>query len=654
MIQLPKMMSDFSTCITKYSLTRKDTLTIRKRLSYRFLVAFTVIFIFFSGFVGNLNAQEALRGLEGNPVIQKARSTEASVKKLKSTSVDTLILPFIDDFSSTNIFPNPKYWEDDNVFINSTDAYNPLSVGVATFDNFDSTGKIYSNATVNPFYADKLTSRPIDLNFPAEDSVYLSFLYEPGAISKEFPSAKDSLILEFLSKADTTWKKVWSAPGDSLDGFRRAMISIKSEEFLYKGFQFRFKNIATMSTDSLTVGKRSLADPWQLDYVRLDTNRTINDTILKDVAFVKPQGSLLKDYQSMPWEHYKVAFQSELDSVIRLSYRNNDIETRLVTRHVQLSLNGVPQKSILIPGENIAPQTVFNLNYNLENPFTKGLTTGFTYEIKSYIDKINADDQLDNDTVRFNQVFGNYMAYDDGTAESGYGLLSYGSVAQQFYSFISDTIVGINIFFNPTLDVKPTNYFFRLAIWADNNQKPGNYLYVEGDNPNAKTVKFSSDTTFLISPVNPVIVNGRFYIGWVQTNEVFLNVGYDLNHNHREQLFYNVDGTWVNSGFNGTLMIRPVFSTPKDISTPVPEVKGTNSFVIYPNPANDYFSVLGNSDDHSISNLSVFNTMGQLIRSYNQPSSNTFPISDFTNGLYIIKITTKKGETEIHKLLKEK
>ena len=50
------------------------------------------------------------------------------------------------------------------------------------------------------------------------------------------------------------------------------------------------------------------------------------------------------------------------------------------------------------------------------------------------------------------QTFKNYFAFDDGTAEAGYGINGLGSrnamFAYRFRSFIEDTLRAINICFN--------------------------------------------------------------------------------------------------------------------------------------------------------------------------------------------------------------
>jgi hypothetical protein len=70
-----------------------------------------------------------------------------------------------------------KIWADDFAYHNYRFAVNPRSLGVVTFDGLDEMGFPYEIGTSITNYADKLTSKPIDLsNNLALDSIYFSFL----------------------------------------------------------------------------------------------------------------------------------------------------------------------------------------------------------------------------------------------------------------------------------------------------------------------------------------------------------------------------------------------------------------------------------------------------------------------------------------------
>jgi len=110
-----------------------------------------------------------------------------------------------------------------NVYFNSNFPISPPSFCVATFDGLDSTGYPYdfSSQTAHGI-ADSLTSHPIDLSVII-DSVYLSFQYQAQG-NGNAPEQNDSLRLDFFSKADSSWVRVWSVPCTGTHSFKKVMV----------------------------------------------------------------------------------------------------------------------------------------------------------------------------------------------------------------------------------------------------------------------------------------------------------------------------------------------------------------------------------------------------------------------------------------------
>lgn len=127
--------------------------------------------------IANLTGQDIVIGLTSNPVLKNISSRSA-----KSFSAETLTLPFFDDFSGSDVYPDPGKWSDDNVFINNTYSRDQITTGIATFDALDRTGRLYEAASPSTFRADVLTSQPVDLDFTPSDNIWLSFYYQPGGI----------------------------------------------------------------------------------------------------------------------------------------------------------------------------------------------------------------------------------------------------------------------------------------------------------------------------------------------------------------------------------------------------------------------------------------------------------------------------------------
>lgn len=114
----------------------------------------------------NILAQEQLMPLSGNMQLQRA--TQSNLSALKTSSITGLdTLPFFDDFSYSfqSAYATPNHWIDSSVYINSTFAVAPITLGVATFDGLNHKGYPYNlyAATNSSGNADFLTSRPINI-----------------------------------------------------------------------------------------------------------------------------------------------------------------------------------------------------------------------------------------------------------------------------------------------------------------------------------------------------------------------------------------------------------------------------------------------------------------------------------------------------------
>ena len=124
---------------------------------------------------------------------------------IKKGVAEARFLPFFDDFSQSNTYPDSTKWTDNNVLMNAGFPVCPPNRKGATFDVLDADGKVYSYAISNAFVAEYLTSVRIRLDSIMEpepppltpaDSVYLSFYYQPQGNGNP-PEAQDSLVLQF-------------------------------------------------------------------------------------------------------------------------------------------------------------------------------------------------------------------------------------------------------------------------------------------------------------------------------------------------------------------------------------------------------------------------------------------------------------------------
>lgn len=536
------------------------------------------------------NGQEIVTGLKSNPALRDAWQ-QKELFKSKSPG-DTLDLPFFDDFLPDSIYPSSSRWADDYVYINNTYPVMPVSQGVATFDAIDQRGLLYDEAGPFPFEADHLTSLPINLEADASENIYLSFFYQPQGIADP-PEIQDSLVLQFLSVADNQWHHVWKAEGSGQHDFKAVIIRIDNPDYLYRGFRFRFVNYASISSDFDDQSMAGNADHWNIDYVYLDRNRSASDTIPADVAFTGPVRSVLNTYESMPWQQFRNVFLSEMGSFIQVNYKNNDNITRNVTRNFSIRdiYEDTGVHSFSAGATNIGAGELVTYNANLVYTFNSGNSDSAMFRIRSVL-ITDESDRKGNDTIDYFQVFSNYFSYDDGSAESGYGVNGQGAsnamVAVRFRTFEPDTLRAVRMAFNDSY-LSSNRRYFNIAVWDDDNGMPGELLYEQeamvdpGDNIN-QFIQFRL--------TDPKLIDGYFHIGWTQLSETFLNVSLDMNTTPEGRRYFYINGNWSESEVPGSLMIRPVVGgaiIPTGIDDIVQDpLKRIN---IWPNPVKDILNI---------------------------------------------------------------
>jgi len=606
----------------------------------------------------DINAQEILIPLSENPVLKAHQKNQPLEKDFKAT--DTLELPFIDDFSTSYLYPDANLWADSFAFINNAYPDLPPSIGVATFDAIDETGNFYPNSGYEiPFIADYLTSKPINLDYPGDNSIYLSFYYQPQGLGDN-PEEQDSLILEFYDIQDSVWNKVWSVAGTTNQDFQQVIIQISASKYLKKGFQFRFKNIASLSSSSVP-SKVGNVDHWHIDYVYLNRNRNASDLVKHDIAFVSTMLPFLKDYSAMPWKHFLVNPSQMLATNIEVTYRNNDNVNRLIERIDFIfkdNSGGLPNDTLEGGSSDLSPGDLVNFKAPFNYPFTTNSSDTASFTITAKITTDDFDPTMNNE-VSYIQRFNNYYAYDDGTAEIGYGLIGEGSkyakLAYQFTIPKKDTLQSVLMYFNRTYNDASKKYFY-LTVWNDDGTgQPGSIIYQKegvlpeyGEELN-QFQTYKIDTTLIIDA-------GKFYVGWIQTTEDLLNIGMDLNYVANDKIFYNITGTWTNSNYLGSLMIRPVFG--KVLPTANQEIKDfkqNNVVKIYPNPVKDILNLRIDTDEfYGDLYLYIIDIQGKILYQNTVRQQTSINFSTFQTGIYFIKIMDTSGKiNEVHRIVKQ-
>ena len=583
-------------------------------------------FLFFVFFSSSLFAQEILSPLLSNP-----RINNCQISKNKNS----LILPFFDDFSSKEL--NSNKWLGNSVLVNYNYPVNPPTLGVVTFDGLDSNGFAYDiNMTNNNGLADVLLSQEIDM-FNV-DTAFLLFYHQPQGFGDN-PQLEDSLILEFLSDSlgIKSWKRVWSVPGNNLHEFHKNVIMIYNQDFLHNSFQFRFKNIATLSGNF---------DHWHIDYIKLDSYFSPVDTsTLNDVSFVYDSPSFLKRYREMPWLHFQDDIGDEINDTLNILLRNNQASINVDYQY------NVYENNVVIdhyPSLGISRNiTVYDYdsigNFIFKNPpiainnnvFLSNFNDSAEFMVEHIIGT-GSNDYKWNDTLIYFQKFNSHFAYDDGSVESAYGINVNGAKgAYQFKLNRPDTLRAVQIYFPQMLDTVNTINFL-LTVWNDNNGMPGSIIHQQLEYPKHTPTNnfhfYYLDSLFQLTDI--------FYVGWEQISADMLNIGLDRNSTANDYMFYNVGGGWNNSQYNGAWMIRPIVSMDNVFLSNNDIIQDVS---VYPNPTSNYLHIKTNRFDNQIS---LYDMSGSLIfnKSFNK-SQLQLNVGGFSEGLYILKIQNSLGVT---------
>ena len=589
--------------------------------------------------------------------------------KFKFGKKDTLELPFFDDFSESNLYPDSLRWLNNQVYVNNHFPYRPPTINVATFDGLDSKGNPY-NKTINKDYSapgDSLISQPINLKdsagsfYALSDSMVFSFFYQPNGLGYHL-NGEDSLKLWFRA-ANNLWIKVWSVGGQAATSeFKHVSIPILDVNYLHKGFQFMF------TTYTRQVGN---ANQWHIDYILLDKDRSSIDDFYNDYAIQNAPSPLLKSFTQMPYSHFSEDPTIQIaDSVyLRLSNLYKDPKA-LQIRH-QAKYNGsiIASTEFINSTKNIGSQTSAVRNLPSFTSFI-GLTGNQPIVINRLVEVREngiANDYKQNDSILLTQEFSDFYAYDDGTAEQGFGFDQNtnpsnieGQIAYGFDVTKEDTLYAIATYFNEAVyDVSRKRFTYRIwkelsgvgsgttdeVIYESDELSP---TYSSANDWRTFTPHYL-DTTLILSP-------GKYYIGWKQESMYNLNVGWDKNYGYsktpektNQNIYYKTFGSWSNADLpSGTLMMRPHFGASKEIYASEEKFDTVNNSVkMYPNPAENivHFS-------KSFELIRICDIQGkQILEFWN---SSNLDVSSLKEGAYFVFLSDNSKRFNTAKLIIQK
>ncbi len=579
--------------------------------------------------------------------------------KTTALATEPLPLPFFEDFTIYSQFPDSTKWIDDQVYINSTMGYKPVSRGVATFDALDWRGIPYDSFSNTAFrYADSLTSQPINMSLDVitpGDSVYLSFFYQPQG-NGFYPLPQDSLIL-YLKTRFGGFVKVWSTPGTALKPFQQVMIPIYDSLYFDSFFQFRFVNIGAMYWADAV---------WNVDYIRLHGGRNMYDTAVNDIGYVSDPSFMLNDYTSMPYRQFMAYPPLERATQYVCSLRNNyEISQTFNFGYTATAVyTGTILRPLVFFPDTVAALTTKQQSFPYYTTTVPLSTVGnygkVLFQHKHFIESVSATDPHDNDSAIRNNFFDNYFAYDDGSAEKSYFLTLYptlpGKIAIEHHLNTPDTMRGMAIYFGrqvPFPFYKTFNINVYSALRGVNGSSSDVLIYTQEACSPGYAERINDFYVYKFD--NPVPMNtGLYFAGTTQPAESgsdTLYFGLDVNRRGPNHAYYNLLNSWAPSLISGAIMMRPIFGEPITGSGVEELGISRRKWTITPNPAHDVLHVVYEGDakgEYAITDLQGRQVMSGTTRNNEQ----TLDISGLAAGMYLVRFSSGDQVFDTQKFIK--
>jgi len=514
----------------------------------------------------------------------------------RTAGLDTLQIsadsPFFDDFSQSNsIYPDTSLWfakeaAFDAPTITQNTPIDPPTKGVMTFDGLQRIGTPYVTNGFSAGTADRLFSHHIDLSaYQSSDQVVLSFFLQPGGRA-DAPETVDSFKVLFRTNlpGDDEYRLVYSRGGSgNSEGFEFISIPVDAEEYFHPGFQVLFESEGGIS---------GAFDHWHLDYVYLAPGRSQVDGSFEDASLTQLLSSPLAPYTAIPTQHYPASAAFMQPFELNSSNLNASTQAGLIDATITESVSGASFSSgdqTFISGSLVpyAQQAVIQPLNPFMDQNLNGEIAG--YELEAVL-SVNADNFSQNNTLRKTFRIDSILAYDDGEADTGFGLNQRLGFGMKVELEAPDSLTGVWINFVPAVYTNQVSgqatymedQTFRVIIWNAPNpdsifaEQAGGMRVRYGETPNHfERYEFPA----------PVDVPATFWIGIQQTSSLPIWVGYDKNSDRDDLTFFDASGNWTNTSQDGALMIRPEFFRTATLpaSIEAPEAAGP-SFSLFPQP----------------------------------------------------------------------
>lgn len=585
---------------------------------------------------------------------------------------DTLTLPFFEDFAHEIGYPETARWTDNLVWVNNSFPKKAPNFGVATFDHLDAHGNPYQTLNKrNMVFADSLTSQPINLqfkrigsstiNYKPTDSIYISFFVQRQGIG-DAPELEDSLHLYFKNIRNE-WIRTWAIAGDFVGEFKEYFVPIAHYDYLTPNFQFRFVNY-TKATGNL--------NHWHLDYIRIEKNRRFGEKTIQDVGINQVTNGLFMDYSNVPFSHYKYnnSIRGTGPTMAVKNLNSIAVQTRFQLSIFNRYNTQVYQKPFAASTRNVNAGGDTTEKYEsllFDSLSTSTPSLKYVYSINPQSNDITPDNynaQTNNNTIIQSHTVMPWYAYDDGSAEGGFGL-DYaflgnlkGQFAMEFNVIKADSLRGLAVYFNQSLtDVSARS--FKLRVWKAISPigRPDNQDQLIYEMPMARPIYSDSINGFSYIFFDSAIhlPAGKYYVGWLQQMPYVLNIGYDNNYRYQGKdqsnphLYSNLLGSWEFAGGDakGTPMIRMLFGERVEYAFSNKTIAKPN-LTLYPNPCKDYVQLNGANFEGS--KIEIWDISGKL-HLHADYSSRIF-VGDLMPGHYYLRCIGKNSQITYNHFIK--
>lgn len=598
----------------------------------------------------------------------------------------TIDLPFFDDFSYEDFRPDFDLWQDEDVLVNRNFAVRPPSIGVATFDAVDFDGRPYAGATgTGPTrFRDFLTSAPIAM--AGQNGAVLNFYLQPRGLGNR-PERQDSFFVQFLDVSGD-WRTVFGVPGVANTVGNQVSLPFEAYSvsvdpaYLYNGFQFRFANKSN---------EQGAVDMWHLDYVKLDDGSTT--LVTQDLSLVEAPENLLQKYTSLPLRHYQAVGADLLrDSITFAVFNHRSDVTPVTTGNISIRTpdgNVVPGAAgsliagNLFPGNNgIAPQGLDVRRADLAGwngyqplvDFLAGLDPDQSSKVfNRYALTIATEDTgfspfiFKNSNVSTPTCFDEYLAYDDGTAETTLEIGEGNTIVQAYETYVNDELTGVQVSLPRGLG-SLGDQLLKLVVYTGDTV-PTDLIYEEAFELIQLDTLFRDSvrgyTTYRFDEVVDLPA-GTVYVGWEQQRaDRNIGIGFDRNNRPDNVQWFSLGGDFERLGgtTTGAIMLRPLLSGFEGFPTSTDDpVTGESQLVVFPNPTSSTLHLrprpvsseaitrsVNATVALSTATYRLFSFTGALLQS--GPARPELDLTDLPAGAYLLEISAGSHQ-ERHKIIR--